>query len=232
MTNQGKYMIKLKGILLGLIIICSGYIHAQELAIDSAEPDFRKHELGLNITGFARQFLSFNNNSNLIQSPYMLTYQYHITQKMGLRFGLGGFYNSNTVDNKDVFVPRTNNDFLITLRTGIQFNKQISSRWNLHYGLDLFSRYARSVVITQPTSFGETFSKNLLYQGGLGPVLGFSFSIGENVRIWTEASLYGYYQQLTETETFEGTSLSYTDYEYEFDASIQMPVSMFLSMTF
>jgi hypothetical protein len=225
-------MLNLKPFLLVLAIFMAIGTQAQDQEPIPSTRTLRKHELGLNVTGFAKQFLSFNNNINFEQSPYMLTYQYRLNEKRGLRFGLGGFYNSNTLDNRDVFVPRTNNDFLISLRAGMQFNKQISKRWQLHYGLDLFSRYARSVVITQPTSFGETFSKSLLYQGGLGPVMGFSFSIGEHVRIWTEANFYMYYQQLSETETFEGTSLEFTDYEYEFDASLQMPVSLFLSMTF
>ena len=102
----------------------------------------------------------------------------------------------------------------------------------MHYGLDLIFDYARTVVKTQSTTFGDAFEKSSITQGGFGPVLGFGYHLNPKVRLWTEASLYGYYRQLSETDVFEGTEFEFTNYVYEIDASLQMPISVFLSMTF
>ncbi len=150
-----------------------------------------RHQAGINGTQFFKQFIA-QNNSNLVENnPYLLTYRCH-TKKINPRFGIGGNYNFiNEENNVNQFSQHTT-DKAFAVRIGADITKQLTNRWFIYYGLDLFRTQNSHLVETFPPS-GQFAQRTTITQEksamGVAGVLTLEFRINDNITLFTEANL-------------------------------------------
>jgi len=164
---------------ISVLFICSIAVFSQE----KTTPSVYNHQVGINATAFIKQFLTFNNNITVTNSPYLLTYK-HITEGGGLRTGLGLSYSDIIESPASGGVRRAKtNAASIDFRLGFEAQKQLNKRWLFYYGLDALYSYrllrVQSSVLTpspfQPNS--EIITDRETFGFGAGPVLGVEFKI-------------------------------------------------------
>lgn len=220
-------------LLLPLTALLSSALCAQSLPpLDSM---IRKNEVSLDVTGFIRQFVP-NGQDPLFQSYYAPTYLIAYKRAWGkgaLRAGLGagyaldsdtGGYNSHT--------NFTDYDWTVDLRLGREWRCAVGKRWTGYAGMDLLGGMGRSVSHNMGTQFGTPNVIMKRFAVGAGPLLGIQYHLGPRLSLYTEASLYWFYQEM-------GTTYDYRDSDendrkgLRIDASfaIRYPIAVWFAVT-
>ena len=189
-----------KSILLFFTTVITLSIFAQ-----SNNTNVKKHEIGINATSFIKEFLSLN-TSDVDEGAYMVTYKKLNENNTAFRLGLGGQI-SQMNENLEGGGKLETKDNLAALRVGFEWQKNISSRWNVYYGLDAITDFGQEVSNTVTfLNSGQIEEVELRDQSiafGGGPILGIQFFISENISLSTEGSLYARYNTLNEKELFK-----------------------------
>lgn len=180
---------------------------------------------GLNVTrtvtGLLRPGDVLSNND-----PYLFTFRVG-NERSRWRSGLN-FANSN-VETTDPFQgtrkTRTNS---VDIRTGIEWDFRVGSRFDLYWGLDLAYGYTRSKV-----NFLQNFSstiKTTTSRIGAGPVTGIMFRVHPRIMLSTECSVYAVYtSEKMEIKAFPDISNTKTSGS---QFSPILPASLFINFYF
>lgn len=159
---------------------------------DSTKTKFYRTELGIDATGFIKQFLNFGYNEYAYnyEPTYFITYRCHF--KLGnIRFAVGGGYSDHKINA--AFIQDSNNyhynSYSFDTRIGWEFFTNLGKRWQVFYGLDFKPSY--SYVKNDAPYWNGGYangveSKSTIY--GFSPLLGFRFKITKRISISTEAN--------------------------------------------
>ncbi len=149
-------------------------------------------EIGLNATPFVHQYLSFGNNDTPLSSPYILTGEKRCG-RFGGRVGIG-LISANDLEKADDDNTRPaikTNELTLAIRAGIVAYKNLSRRFSLKYGSDLFFQYDMTRSVTSTTGlFGETQKVTIsdyTYETGFSPFLFLQFHVTPQFSLGTEA---------------------------------------------
>ncbi len=157
-------------------------------AQNETEQPVYKNEIGLNLTAFANQFFSFNDNiAN--PGPYLFTYKF-IKGRQAFRMGLGFQFRDekSESDNVNVADLETNGiDF--SLRLGLEKQTNVGQRWLFTAGGDFVVRYF-DVKSNSPSNFGSIQLDENEWSVGIGPVLGIHFRMTPRISVGTEGTFY------------------------------------------
>lgn len=160
-----------------------------------------KNEIGVDITALIEQVLNFNPPEFF--TPYSATYQGTYKRHLddfSVRVGIGIRGNNENLNINSVEDERIRNRFQLDYRIGIERQIVLSNRWNFFFGLDY-----RSSRLTSMNNFGfqnggwRVGSEFRSISNGLAPLIGIDFRINERIMLQTEASLYGFISNETET---------------------------------
>jgi hypothetical protein len=217
-----KMIRSVKAFCLIIFIGSSMAVHAQNI-----------HQIGINGTQFVKQFIAQNNSSLVENNPYLLTYRYHMS-KFNLRGGLGGDYSFINEDNSVSQFKQETTNKAIAIRVGADITKEITKRWVIYYGLDIFHTQQSRITKTFPSS-GQFVQKTIITQEnratGLGGVLTLEFRINERITLFTEANLnwsLGSASDKVENPDFPDSSTSITSKSGK--VSYITPLSLFFSI--
>lgn len=149
------------------------------------------YEIGLNATPFVSQYLDFNSDDNDLISPYIITAERRMN-RFGIRLGLG-VVSTNRLQQPDDDNTQPKVLFRSTVlaaRGGFVLYKDLSKRFSLKYGADLY--YMRDSDISETTTIGffgnEEVSKVTSSQNeyGISPFLFLQLHITPNFSLGTE----------------------------------------------
>jgi hypothetical protein len=143
-----------------------------------------RSEFGFNVSPLLQKIISpqstFNQNGELL-----FFYNYRLTDntywRAGGNFSLLGRTNPDDNDEEN---NSSNNFSTLDVRTGVEWRKSLSNRFEFHYGAQLLYQ-------GQNFSFssGDFESSMESKSYGLGPVAGLTFWISDRIGIWAESSL-------------------------------------------
>lgn len=180
-------------------------------------------EIGVNMVLITR--LLFNNENNIdLSSPYLFTYK-RITEKgNGIRVGLGGSLSYVDLEELD----RTDHRHQVDLRVGYEWQKKLTPKWLVYYGVDVISSYSNE-------GSKNDFLTSILEEWSLGggPIMGLQWMINDRVGLSTEAMCY-----FRQTQFFD--KIDFTD-DFSVDDSSQfktrnvdfiLPNAVYLSVKF
>ena len=160
--------------------------------IDDSQATKTQHELGVNVSGFIKTFITPANSTPLSASAntYLLTYKTIFKNGAAIRFGLGGNLSDKdqTEDNFTGTLNTKNNQ--VNTRLGFEWQFKLARRWNSYVGADLVysSGLASSETAIDNQNKAVTSSKLTAFGGG--PVVGLQFRINKRVSLLAEAALY------------------------------------------
>lgn len=182
-------MRKLLSTLAALLFFVAAFAQGNET--NSAE---YKNQLSLNVTSFISNYLTFNNNAIVSNSPYILTYK-HLKNGSGVRVGVGAVLSSSSRNPNNGQTLTKSNTTNINVRLGFEQQEKLSNRWLFYYGGDV--RYGYDLDRTVASSVGgfppqqqDVTSETESFIAGLGPVLGIEFKLGKRISINTETTAY------------------------------------------
>lgn len=180
--------------------------HAQT---DSSKTFYVKGQIGVNATGFLKQFVVLNNATVGQTSPYDFNAKAFIGWNryphllLGPRVGFG-YRSTHDYSNNEQQNNERSDDFSSrSLRVGLELQQIISKRWVVYYGFDYINGRSESSTV----SVSQVFNPNPPFDPlnvrtqilsnskttGFGPVLGIQFNINRHLCLGTETSFY--YQQ-------------------------------------
>ncbi|MFM9984229.1 MAG: hypothetical protein ACKVOK_03305 [Flavobacteriales bacterium] len=148
-------------------------------------------EIGLNATPFVSQYLDFNSDDNDIISPYMLTAERRL-DRIGFRLGLG-VVSTNRLEQPDDDNTEPKIRFKSTVlaaRGGLVLYKDISKRFSLKYGADLY--FMRDGNVSETTTVGFFGNEEVstvtsaFNEYGLSPFLFLQLHVTPNFSLGTE----------------------------------------------
>lgn len=186
-----------KSLLTCLLLINCFFLFAQE---NDDTPSYN-NEWGLNITGFANQFLSFNDN-DADQGPYLFTYK-HIGKRTAFRMGAGLFLGHINFSGETNEAPLKTEGVDIALRLGWEKQHEIGRRWLFTAGGDWPIGY-KNLSSNSESNFGTIKIKSKEWSVGFGPVLGIHFRFTPRVSIGTEGTIYLRYFNSKDSTDFGG----------------------------
>jgi hypothetical protein len=169
-------------------------INAQE-----NESSIYHHQLSLNATSFISNYLTFNNNAIVSNTPFIVAYK-NLTNGEGLRAGLGiNFVNRRENPNNGLTSVRTNNMGL-DIRIGYENQFELSRRWLFYLGIDGVYGYDLNRTVTTsvqgfPPEPKEIVSDNEAFNAGGGPVIGLEFKLSKRLSLNTETTAYLMYRE-------------------------------------
>lgn len=159
------------------------------------------NELGIDATGFVKQFVSFGYSEypSDYNPTYYITYRRHL--KCGnIRFAIGGDFENEDIspgfsaDSNKYYKKYYSYD----TRLGWEFSNGLSKRWQVFYGLDFRPGYTYSKNDAPYWNGGYangSESKTQTY--AFAPLLGFRFKINDRLSLTTETSFSVIFSQNT-----------------------------------
>ena len=171
------------------MLISSALLFAQEKDSTSSQNNstFYNNEWGINITGFANQFFSFNGEP-ADEGAFLFTYKY-IGGKRALRLGVGLFLSHTNTEDGPNSAPLNTDGVDIDFRIGLERQFAIERRWLFTAGGDFLIGY-KDLTSNSNSNFGTIKIKNEELSVGIGPVLGIHFRFSPRVSIGTEGTIY------------------------------------------
>jgi len=182
---------------------------------------------GLNVTGFANQFLSFNSVESP-QGPYLITYK-KVTGDKAFRMGFGANVLVTTGEDGNSFVPFEQTVYGFDLRLGSEKRHNLSKRWLFTTGIDGLVG-VNHTKFESFNNFGSGEQKSTSFLAGVGPALGIHFRISNRVSIGTESSIYLTYSHRTVKSDDGFSGSDDTDKNSITRLDITPPFALFLSM--
>ena len=209
--------------LLFFLIFSTPFLFGQE----SDDVQTYQNEWGLNITGFANQFLSIN-GSTADPGSFLLTYK-RIKKNQAFRTGLGLFLNFTNTDENANESSLESNSVNISLRLGMEKHFPIERKWLFTAGGDLILNYS-DFTSGSLSNFGDVTIKNSEWSVGLGPVLGVHFRINQRISLGTEGTLYiRYFDSNSETD-FGDFGGSNNNDSTGFSLNMNTPLALYFSV--
>jgi hypothetical protein len=206
-----------------------------------------KNSVGINATGFVANYLNFGGNVQT-NNPYIFIYNRDIGPGT-IRFGFD--INGNiTDDNRFVNNTADLRESQWDARLGYSWSKEISKRFDLIYGADLIygeSNFYRKTKQNFWTQTGIQSVDNITINDtktyGAGPIAGIQFNVNEKIALYTEARLYGRYQEMKQGFKYENVSEELlTQFPNNFhnnvfdsfnkDVNIYLPLDIYLIFNF
>lgn len=172
-------------------------VHGQGFApLDSTT---RRNELSVDVNGFIRQFIPNNwdplGNPYYYQPTYLLSYKRSLGQS-ALRFGVGGQYDlQSDTGGYNSHTNFTNYDWRLYFRAGWEYRWTLTRRWSCYAGFDGQIGTGRGVSHNITTQSGQPDVRTTFKSYGAGPVLGIQFHLNRRISLYTESSLYWWYQE-------------------------------------
>ena len=175
---------------LSLISIASiGQItHSSDLS-----PENKKkfgHFVGVQINPLLRQLLTIGSVPNT-GNPFLLNYSMnHSLTKCGVHGGVG--YSFSQIKDNDNITDRKTLATSVSARIGFDKYYELSSRWQLGFGIDGVYQLSENITNTQIISFDtiNTESRITAQRSG-GGLRGFArFKLSERVLLGTECTMY------------------------------------------
>ena len=158
---------------------------ADLIAQRKAKKDKTQNVIGINITSTLAGFFN-SGGQDIPKDPFLFSFKVDKGEH-ALRFGL-----DFSVDHSESFISNTfrrvqEDDF--KLRAGYEWQKPVSKRFTMHYGLDgvLTYYYQKTSVEFSPSGLAS-FEKTR--GAGGGPFLGVTFHLSERVSLSTETYAY------------------------------------------
>ncbi len=149
------------------------------------------------------------------------------------RVGINGWNTKNTqvnvLNNEEIIT----NDFNASLGLGFYFSKKLSKKFEVSYGLNMFTAYNDSSV-TYKTSFDKVRDYSISNHYGLAPGVMLTYKINKRISAFAE-----YTMPIKMVQTREGTDYSLfpdnnvNDKNYtRYSLQIYNPISIYLSCSF
>lgn len=215
-----------KWILILIMPLClSSIVWAQE-----EEKTPSRHQIGINATYFTSNFLGLNQN-DLILGPYAISYKLRM-KKTYLRLGFGGKASNSTRENDfaaNIFDRKTQ---IFDVRAGLEWQKPLTDRWLLFYGIDAIVGGAFNQTIAL-SSFDEVVNNINKTYFGAGPEIGIQFFINDRISLSTESTFYTkavYEVEKTSFRNFPNQNTNESVVLAEFETAI--PVELFFIIHF
>ncbi len=195
-------------------------------------------EIGLNATPFVSQYLDFNSDDNDVISPYMLTAEKRL-DRIGFRLGLGVVsINRLEQPDDDNTEPKVRfKSTVLAARGGMVLYKDISKRFSLKYGADLY--YMRDSDISEATTIGffgnEEVSKitSSFNEFGLSPFLFLQLHVTPNFSLGTELlAKFSYSEGLEKEENTQFPEFDDVQKTKSGGFRIDAPTSLFFILRF
>jgi hypothetical protein len=185
---------------LGLISVVSiGQIRHASDAGDQNQKKF-DHFVGVQINPLLRQLLTIGSVPNS-GNPFLLNYTLNNTRsKWGVHGGVG--FSFNQIKDNDNITDRKTLTTSVSSRIGLDRYYDLSSRWQLGFGIDGVYQLTESITNTQIISFDTINTENrITNQRSGGGLRGFArFKLSERVLLGTECTMY-YQFGFNKTET-------------------------------
>lgn len=160
-----------------------------------------KHELSMNMTDLVMRFaFQPNNQIEIVDQTFLFSYKlFNPYNNSAIRIGLNAFYN-NVSDGAGMDLTVNETRFLL-FSVGYEKRKQLSNKTNFFYGLELFSteRFEDAKFSNTGPFPIQANLKSSNFLMGLSPLMGFSYQINPNLKLFTESYLRLLYQKNTVT---------------------------------
>lgn len=211
-------------LLMGLLVLAGFTLKAQNE--DAANKNYDT-EIGLNVSNFVKSFLSLNTQT-IQTSPYFIIAKH---KSLRVHLGLKGNDGKNFFDDTNSRSDQRNLEF--DLKVGFEKRQNVSSRWILHYGLDLIGSYKYNRLITN-TTIDKLQSVTEAAYAGVSPFLGLQFKINERLKLLTEADwviAYGRSTDKLQSDFFPG-DLNRTNIANFSFTELNPPVDLYLIFSF
>lgn len=196
-----------------LIIVIAVFTYLGSIAQDSTnlKNNDQLNEIGIDITGFIKQFVISTDQNNYYTPIYLVNYR-RLFKAGNIRFAIGGDYNNS--DTKDINEEDKlkYKSYSIAALVGWEFEEKLSKRWKIFYGLDFrtFIFYEKDdVLYNEPEYTVAQERKNRSF--GLAPLLGIKFQITNRIALLTETSFGFYFQNMEESRYYNSLSNNTTN---------------------
>jgi hypothetical protein len=173
---------------ISLYFLCLSIPQGLFAQITPTKPKEYKHELGLNVTNLLTDLLGNNNRTDA--GVYLLSYKF-VKGNKAIRIGATtnfAFKKEKSITNSTIDLNNQN----FQLRVGQETRHNLSPRLQYYVGFDGIAGY-RFEESAATINFNTLIQSDKILLLGLGPVLGFQFTIYDRLQIGTEGSLYAAY---------------------------------------
>ncbi|UPT66469.1 MAG: Lpg1974 family pore-forming outer membrane protein [Sphingobacteriales bacterium JAD_PAG50586_3] len=199
------------------------------------DTDKTHHELGINVSGFIKTFITPANSTELSASAnnYLLSYKTIFKNGAAIRAGLGGNY-SNKNQTEDNFTGTLNvRNSQVNARVGAEWQFKLTRRWNFYTGLDFVYSGGTERSETPIDNINKAITESKFSGMGGGPVVGIQFRLNKRISLLAEGALYAMANKITDRSSipaFPGNDSK--EVTNEFNINFTGPQSIFLIITF
>lgn len=172
-----------------ILLVASNSISAQ----DSLRLKQKRHEVGVDLTAFIKNYFNFNQNaaSGVNNAPYYLQYRFHLRSNNNIRSGAGGSYSETETASPyaDDQTNYKNKQQSFNFRVGFEHFENISSKFQVFYGVDLLSgnSYEKNDAPFWNGGYANGIeNKTISY--GAAPMLGIRYKLNKRLSLFTESS--------------------------------------------
>lgn len=167
-------------------------IHVTIGQTEAKQDKVYKNEFGVDVTGFIKYFLTFNQTNP--NTPYFPTYYLTYRRKFkpgNIRSAIGGNYehrNTNaqySFDLNEYYYYSYSVDF----RLGWEFTNNIGKKSQVYYGIDIKPSYSYIKNDNQYSNAGYAHGYEMKTQYlGTAPLFGYRFKLNERISLTAETS--------------------------------------------
>lgn len=187
-------MQQMKKTLLLIILLSTGlYTQAQDTTRTT-------HELGINVSGFIKTFITPANSTPLsaTANTYLLSYKTVFKSGAAIRFGLGGNFVNRSQKEDNFIGTLTTKTNQFNTRLGFEWQFKVTRRWNFFTGLDAI--YSSGLAYSQVPldNINKIITETKSTSIGGGPVVGLQFRLNKRISLLAEGALY--YQNTKTTD--------------------------------
>jgi hypothetical protein len=199
------------------------------------DKDKTHHELGINVSGFIKTFITPANSTPLADNAntYLLSYKTIFKNGAAIRFGWGGNY-SNKNQTEDNFTGTLNvKNSQMNARLGAEWQFRLTRRWNFYAGVDFAWSSGNQYSETPIDNVNKAITQSKFSGIGGGPVTGIQFRLNKRVSLLAETALYAMTTKTTDSSSipaFPGNDSK--EVTKEFSINFTGPQSIFLIITF
>jgi hypothetical protein len=162
-----------------LMALCFCFLN---LKAQDANKIYYKNAFGVNVTSLLGEVISVGDNNN--NDKFNLLYTRY-GKKINFRIGANAFYKkqSELLFNSGLTELI---DKAYKIRMGLDWRKELSSKFDFTYGFDALYLYNSSNSVTQ-TGF---ILNNTTNSYGIGPVMRFEYKLSKRISLMTESTMY------------------------------------------
>ncbi|HPI54740.1 MAG TPA: hypothetical protein PLU10_08615 [Chitinophagaceae bacterium] len=164
------------------------------------------HQIGINIASFVDRFLKFNNTTNTVTDPHLLSYRLQLRNRVNFRVGIGYSSNKESLTESTSSSPRTTDMHSLGARVGVEYYLLQSRKWKVGAGIDALYSNTYSHSITNETGSGVEFVQTAAQKRmSLGPTLSIQYFVHPRVSIGTEGGMYAFQADDEQKQSITGS---------------------------